>query len=401
MAFSRQALLEAVAALKNRDTDPGFSSPHNPDLPPIDPGFSPPDDPYEKYRPMGINIPEALANVQQPVMTDVPSDRPPIERGSYTGRPPMSEVAGMPTLDDRVTTAENAYTSAINERPQHSKWYKNAGIIAAQIVSNMFNPQNQVPIQSWGQQKKQNHIKSALETLQPLEQLQKVQQDKAYRKAQTADLLAKPVDRDAARQQKADAADARAKGATQSNLTRQYNGLPSYSEADPDDKVFGDAFEQTFGFRPLEKNADTKSEQIADQKTGQVYLIQTDKQGRSKVVKLMIDDETPFTIETKEQLASGDKAAQRKLQSLIADNRNVTSLKVAQINAGSRKEVANINQGGATSRANVKTAADAAKVLAAIAASAPKGSTPEQIQQKQQAYTDSLPSEIRDALAPK
>lgn len=193
--------------------------------------------------------------------------------------------------------------------------------------------------------------------------------------------------------------DRKRQAAEKSNLTRQYNSLPSYSEDDPDDKAFGDAFQQVMGYRPLGKNADTKSEQIIDQRNGQVYVLQTDKQGGQKLLKLTNDDDTPFTIETKEQLASGDKEKQRQLQKLIANNRNVTSIRVAELNGQNRKEVATINQQGASGRTAQTQASNAAKVLAAIEQSAPKGSTPEQIAAKKQQYLNSLPPDVR-ALIP-
>lgn len=190
----------------------------------------------------------------------------------------------------------------------------------------------------------------------------------------------------------------RANVAEMNNLTRQYNAAPSYSESDLDDKAFGDRFEKVYHYRPLEKNADTKSEQLINQSDGQVYIIQTDKQGGQKVLKLTLEDGSPFTIQTKEQLTSADKAKQRELQKLIADNRNVTSVNVANINAGSRRDVAGINQAGATGRADMKSATDAAKVIAAIRQNAPKGATPEQIQQKVDAYLQSLPADVRSKL---
>jgi hypothetical protein len=60
-----------------------------------------------------------------------------------------------------------------------------------------------------------------------------------------------------------------------------------------------------------------------------------------------------------------------------------------------RTNVATIQQGGQTTRANIKTGAEASKVLAAIAASAPAGTTPEQIKAKQDEYLNTLPSDIK------
>lgn len=137
---------------------------------------------------------------------------------------------------------------------------------------------------------------------------------------------------------------------TRTQLLRQYNSLPSFNDEDADDRAFGDAYQKAFGFRPPTKNADTKSEQIIDQRDGQVYIMQTDKQGKSSVIRVMNDDGTPMRIESKEMLASADKSKQRSLDAAIRNSINVTNLKVAQINAGTRIQTTSMQQQGANYR---------------------------------------------------
>lgn len=124
----------------------------------------------------------------RPVMTDVDTRRPPLD--PYQGKPgryAMDEKYGG-SLDSRASAAQDAYLAAVAEPVKKSKWWKNLGIIGAEIASNVFNPGNQVPIRSWGGLKKDSHVRSALEHLRPLLDLQKVEQDRDYRKAQTKNI---------------------------------------------------------------------------------------------------------------------------------------------------------------------------------------------------------------------
>lgn len=116
---------------------------------------------------------------------------PPIIAPSIKGTA-NGNVLGTPSIDERANQAQDAYLAALGERPQHSKWWKNAGIIAAQIASNVANPSNQVPIQTWGEQKKQSHVQNALDDLRPILDLQKVNQDREYKLAQTGYMNSRP-----------------------------------------------------------------------------------------------------------------------------------------------------------------------------------------------------------------
>ena len=147
-----------------------------------------------------------------------------------------------------------------------------------------------------------------------------------------------------------DAVIQRANKAEIDSLNRQYNSLPKYDENDPDDRAFGDAFQKTFGYRPPSKNAKTKSEQVIDNRDGQVYLLQTDEQGNEKVIRLTKDDGSPFKVESNQMLASSDREKQRMLQEKLQHSRNITALKVAEINYKGRVDTANITQTGANSR---------------------------------------------------
>jgi hypothetical protein len=144
------------------------------------------------------------------------------------------------------------------------------------------------------------------------------------------------------------------------HMTQQYKAQPSFDDSDPDDKAFNDAYEKIAGYRLPNRDAKTKSDQFIDQRDGQVWLRQTDATGHYKYVKVLNNDGSPLTVETKEMRTSGDREAQRQLEKETADNRNVTSIKVANINAASRKYSAD------TSASTSRYSTDARTQLATI-----------------------------------
>lgn len=283
-----------------------------------------------------------------------------------------------------------------------SAW-KNFGAALIQGVDNSLNHKNN-PVRSYDEIKRDRKVAALLPRIQLQNQQAKMEQDSLDNAATRRLKEAQAGYYDQRPGIEQNKVDARTTASSKNNLTRQYNSLPSYSENDPDDQAFGDVFAKEFGYRPLEKNAETKSEQLTDQRNGQVYIIQTDKQGGRKIIKLTKDDDTPFTIETKEQLASGDKAKQRELQKLIADGRNVTAVRAAEINAGSRKDVANINQAGATARLVMKNPQQATLTLAAIPNHVKpiKGESPDTYKQRQRdaqkAFWNSLSDELKQQI---
>ena len=143
------------------------------------------------------------------------------------------------------------------------------------------------------------------------------------------------------------------------------NASPDFDPTDPENAELVVAM-QKVGLPIAPRNAKSKVKYITDAKTGQVYADIFDEAGGRKLVRLMNDDDTPFTATTPQMMTAADRAEQRKLQKEIAENRNLTSIKVAQIGADSRANVANINQGGATARTELKTINEAKMALVAI-----------------------------------
>lgn len=108
------------------------------------------------------------------------------------------------SLDDRVNTAETRYADAVNAPVPKAKWWKDLLAIGGAVASNVANPRNQVEVKGWNRLKHDKNIQRALAELQPLEQLQKIGQDRVLKNAQILDTLAKPGDRDIEAQRKAD-----------------------------------------------------------------------------------------------------------------------------------------------------------------------------------------------------
>ena len=73
-----------------------------------------------------------------------------------------------------------------------------------------------------------------------------------------------------------------------------------------------------------------------------MYAVKTDEEGNISVLRLLKDDGTPFIVQTKEQLTSEDKAAQRELDDAKAKARNITDIKIAEIGAQTKIKVATI-----------------------------------------------------------
>lgn len=241
-----------------------------------------------------------------------------------------------------IDKARQDYETAVQTPAQKQSPAKQALFLALQAIGNIATGQHQ-PIQLLGNAKKQYAVNQAKGVLEPLQQQDALQQQRELRQEQILATRQKPI-------LEREKIQSRAEIAERNNLMRQYNAIPNYDENDADDRAFGDAFQQAFGYRPPSKNAKTKSQQLVDNSTGQVYLIQTDEQGKEKVVRLLKDDGSPMIVQSNQMLTSADKQEQRKLQEKLQDSRNVTSIKVAEITANNRVQVANINQTGANQR---------------------------------------------------
>jgi len=81
-----------------------------------------------------------------------------------------------------------------------------------------------------------------------------------------------------------------------------------------------------------------------------MYTVSKDEAGNVEIHKALKDDNTPWIVTTGPMLKSEDQAKQRDLQQKIADNRNITAVRVADIGAKKGVDVANINQGAITER---------------------------------------------------
>jgi len=98
-------------------------------------------------------------------------------------------------LDRELAAAESRYQDALAEDPKalntgKGKVWRDGLIKALQIFSNVMNPQNQVPIQGWGAQRKALHLGKAGANLAPLQKLKEVEQQRALKQAQADNIYA-------------------------------------------------------------------------------------------------------------------------------------------------------------------------------------------------------------------
>lgn len=117
-----------------------------------------------------------VGDLTQRGMSPMPSQatEPAFEPGGYaTYRKPVPEdLTQYEQPMEAMSGLENAkfdYETALKSKPGKEKWWKDALVKTAQVVSNMFNPQNQVKVQGYGAMKRDKMIQDAYGRYKPLQ----------------------------------------------------------------------------------------------------------------------------------------------------------------------------------------------------------------------------------------
>lgn len=277
-----------------------------------------------------------------------------LPRGAREDLTLIDESDAQSPLDIEVANAERDYLDAASAPiKKHAPW-KDGLLKAGQIFSNALqqtlnkeNPQL-VPVQGLGRQMHNQGVQRALEKLTPLQQQQSIAQNSRLRKAQIADALAKPGDRDAERQRKI--------------------------EKDQNDY---DLRKWTLDFKKEDRDRFYELEEVK-----RIAKEKNDQRTYDLAVRKQSEIERANGVKESFEVV---KEAGRKER--------------AEIMAGSRESVANINQAGANYRAQVKSADDARKTMQAIEAQGAKeGRSPSDIETAKQRFAQSLSPEVRKAL---
>lgn len=140
--------------------------------------------------------------------------------GSATYRKPGPEdLTQYEQPMEAMSGLENAkfdYETALKSKPGKEKWWKDALVKTAQVVSNMFNPQNQVKVQGYGAMKRDKMIQDAYGRYKPLQDAEDKRVADAYRQKQIEN-----IDRDNTRQE----ADVERKRIADANKAKYYEGV--------------------------------------------------------------------------------------------------------------------------------------------------------------------------------
>lgn len=117
-----------------------------------------------------------VGDLTQRGMSPMPSQatEPAFDSGRYaTYRKPVPEdLTQYEQPMEAMSGLENAkfdYETALKSKPGKEKWWKDALVKTAQVVSNMFNPQNQVKVQGYGAMKRDKMIQDAYGRYKPLQ----------------------------------------------------------------------------------------------------------------------------------------------------------------------------------------------------------------------------------------
>lgn len=336
-----------------------------------------------RKRPLPISADEPAPNTANIIK---PPDKPPVETVTET----PSIIRKRPPIADAYDQAEGRYINAVNAPIQKQPLWKDILVAAAQTANNFFNPQQSKPVKLWGAMKHDKAVQEAGADLAPLEALYGKERQREAQDRQWANM-----ERDDARAVAKDAGMTAAK--KRADIIRQLNNLPEFDPADPDNTEMVAAMHDA-GLPVVPKTAKTSFKYLTDAKTGKTFVDVSDAAGNRHLQEVVNDDGTPFAVTTPQMMTAADRKEQRELQERLAKERNITQIKVADIGARSRADVAGITTGAATTRADAHSADEAAKVLAAIRLNAPKGSTEEQIVQRQQQYLQTLRPEIRSKI---
>lgn len=145
-----------------------------------------------------------VGDLTQRGMSPMPSQatEPAFEPGGYaTYRKPVPEdLTQYEQPMEAMSGLENAkfdYETALKSKPGKEKWWKDALVKTAQVVSNMFNPQNQVKVQGYGAMKRDKMIQDAYGRYKPLQDAEDKRIADVYKRKQIENIDA---DNDAAKE---------------------------------------------------------------------------------------------------------------------------------------------------------------------------------------------------------
>ncbi len=275
----------------------------------------------------------------------------PITPAAQAAQPTQPAVAMSP-LDRQIADLQQQQIDRMQKLKPSSKW-ADLGARLVQGADNYFNPRNAQPIQSLDAIRYNRQVAPVQQKLAGL-QAQKMAAARAVYESSQAKRNQSYSDYLEGRNQTTlDAAGIKDAGLTQRSQARdimqQYNHMPTFDATDPDNADFVAAAKAAHVAVPS-KSGKTSYKYITDEKTGKTYVDISDQSGTRHLQEVTNDDGTPFSATTKSMMTASDKAEQRDLQEKLANQSNITKVKVAEIGAGSRRDVANINQSGAGDR---------------------------------------------------
>ncbi len=123
-----------------------------------------------------------------PTSGDVPDGSQPAIDPRMVGRQPYRRS----NLDDAVNTNQQALIDAIQAPDKKASKWATAGIVAAELANNVFNPRNPVKVQGWGAVQHDKSVQKALEALTPLQQQQEIANKVDLGRAQSNWIKARP-----------------------------------------------------------------------------------------------------------------------------------------------------------------------------------------------------------------
>ena len=160
-----------------------------------------------------------VGDLTQRGMSPMPSQatEPAFDSG---GRKPVPEdLTQYEQPMEAMSGLENAkfdYETALKSKPGKEKWWKDALVKTAQVVSNMFNPQNQVKVQGYGAMKRDKMIQDAYGRYKPLQDAEDKRIADVYKRKQIEN-----VDVDNQRQQM----EVERKRIADANRAKDYEGV--------------------------------------------------------------------------------------------------------------------------------------------------------------------------------
>lgn len=292
--------------------------------------------------------------------------------------PNNGAAANVPVANDPYSIAKQRYEQALSSPVDKSKGWQNILVKLAAVANNVFNPQHQMPVEGWGEVKHDQRVEDAAKVFGPLQQLADVETKRKLVAAQTADVLAKPGDRNAAATDRGTRT-----GILQTNVQRKQlddfrKNNPIFDAANPTPGQVTQL--QAAGATPDDIGSYDLSKTPPLKKFGKQVF---EYSAKDHVWNLT--DIDPTSNDPLEPYEVTDSDGSKETLNIPSSRKAalLTALQTAGMRVKAQKDIANINQAGQTERTRVTNKGQAAKVLAAIDNGPPlQGETPEQTAQR-------------------